>query len=253
MEFQKGSGALEVALLLEMALGLDFAELVECLSELAGEPLRVHAEGGEGAVGVDDIEADGRLLGGWVGGAVEQGGFKRRDAVEAPRRVGELLGELSFGGSGGLILVEELAAVLLVGDGILCSEDGGAAGGRHSFTPLLYLCSRQRPIGICRFGGAVGDGVLGRTLFAGGSAGSGGEKRIRTVRANPGIGGLGLVIGVGIGFVIYGNLRCGFSMGGWRFRAQTGGCCWVGGGDGCGSGVNGLGHSAVGDKTSKWT
>ena len=253
MHFQHSRGTLQLALLLAPAIGLNFAEVFQGLLKLAGKPLAVQAEGGEGAVGVDDIEVDGGLIGRWASGAVEQGGFKRRDAVEAPRRVGELLGELSFGGSGGLILVEELAAVLLVGDGILCSEDGGAAGGRHSFTPLLYLCSRQRPIGICRFGGAVGDGVLGRTLFAGGSAGSGGEKRIRTVRANPGIGGLGLVIGVGIGFVIYGNLRCGFSMGGWRFRAQTGGCCWVGGGDGCGSGVNGLGHSAVGDKTSKWT
>ena len=125
MEFQKGSGTPEVALLLETALGLDFAELVECLSELAGESLGVHAESGEGAVGVDDVEADGGLLGGRVGGAVEQGGFEHRDAVEAPRGVGELVGELSFGGSGGLILVEELAAVPLVGDGILCCEDGG--------------------------------------------------------------------------------------------------------------------------------
>jgi len=65
MEFQKGSGTLEGALVLETALGLDFAELVERLSELAGEPLRVHAEGGEGA-------------------------------VEAPRGVGELLGELDL-------------------------------------------------------------------------------------------------------------------------------------------------------------
>jgi hypothetical protein len=37
------------------------------------------------------------------------------------------------------------------------------------------------------------------------------------------------------------NLRCGFSMGEWRFRAQSGGCHWVGGGDRCGSGVNGPG------------
>ena len=29
MEFQKGSGTFEIALLLETALGLDFAELVE--------------------------------------------------------------------------------------------------------------------------------------------------------------------------------------------------------------------------------
>jgi hypothetical protein len=59
---------------MEAALGLDFAKLVECLLELAGEPLRVHAEG---AVGVDDVEVDGRLLGGRVGRAVEEGGFER--------------------------------------------------------------------------------------------------------------------------------------------------------------------------------
>jgi len=151
MEFQEGSGTLEVSLLLETALGLDVAELVECLSELAGESLGVHAESREGAVGVDDVEADGRLLGGRVGGAVEEGGFEQRDAVEAPRGVGELLGELSFGGSGRLILVEEFAAVALVGGGILCSEEGGL--------------TRE----------AVGDGVLGGALFAGGGARSGGS------------------------------------------------------------------------------
>ena len=56
MEFEKGGGTLEVALLLKAALGLDFAELVEGFLELAGEALRVQAEGGEGAVGVDDVE-----------------------------------------------------------------------------------------------------------------------------------------------------------------------------------------------------
>jgi hypothetical protein len=118
MEFQKGSGLLELALLLDTALGLDFAELVECLSELAGESLGVHAKSGEGAVGVDDVKFDASLLGGWVGAAVKEGGFEDRDAIEAPRGVGELLGELNFGGSGGLILVEELAAVVLVAGGV---------------------------------------------------------------------------------------------------------------------------------------
>jgi hypothetical protein len=116
MEFEEGSGTLELALLLETALGLDFAELVECLSELAGESLGVHAESGKGAVGVDDVKFNASLLGGRVGGAIEKGGFEDRDTVEAPRGVGELLGELSFGGSGGLVFVEELAAMVLVGD-----------------------------------------------------------------------------------------------------------------------------------------
>ena len=128
MEFEEGGGAFEGALLLEAAFGLDFAELVERFLELAGEPLGVHAEGGEGAVGVDDVEVDGSLIGGRVGGAIEEGGFEQRDAVEAPGGVGEFLGELGLGGGGGLVFVEELAAVALVGGGVLGSENGGAAG-----------------------------------------------------------------------------------------------------------------------------
>ena len=42
---------LEVALLLTAALGLDFAEVVHGLLQLAGEPLVVQAQGGERAVG----------------------------------------------------------------------------------------------------------------------------------------------------------------------------------------------------------
>jgi hypothetical protein len=47
MEFQGGRGVPEIALLLEPALGLDFVELVRAFLELAGEPLRVLAEGGQ--------------------------------------------------------------------------------------------------------------------------------------------------------------------------------------------------------------
>jgi len=154
------------------------------------------------------------LIAWWVGGAVEEGGFEQGDAVETPRGVGELPGELGFRSGGGLVFVEELA---VSGAGIrrvLGSEDGGLAGQ------------------------AVGDGVLRRTLFAGGSAGPGGERRIRTVRANALLRGWGLGIGVGIGFVMD-DLGCSFSTGVWRFHARTGGCCWVGGGDGWGRGVNG--------------
>ena len=109
----------------------------------------------------------------------------RRQAVSASS-----LGELGFGGGGGLILVEELAAVLLVGGGVLGGEDGGTAGGRHSFAPLLYLCSRQRPVGISRFGEAVGEGVLGRGLFAGGGAGAGGESGVGAIYSGAMAGGL---------------------------------------------------------------
>jgi hypothetical protein len=84
----------------------------------------VHAEGGDGAVGVDDIEVDASLIGGRVGGAVEQGGLERGDAVEAPGGVDKFLGELGLGWCGGLVFVEELAAVALEGGGVL----GGAIG-----------------------------------------------------------------------------------------------------------------------------
>jgi hypothetical protein len=119
MEFQEGSGLLEVALLLEAALTLDIAELVQGFLELAGEPLVVQAEDGEGAVGVDDVEL----------GAVEECGFQVRDAIEAPGGVDEFLGELGLGGGGGLVFVEELVRVALVGGGVLGGEDGGTAGG----------------------------------------------------------------------------------------------------------------------------
>ncbi len=176
MEFQEGSCTLEIALLLETVLRLDFAQLVECLSELAGEPLRVHAESGEGAVGVDDVKFEAGLLGGRAGSAVEQGGFERGNAVDAPRGIGELLAELGFGRSRGLVFVEELAAVLLVGGGVLGGEYRGTAGE------------------------AVGEGVLGRTLFAGDGAGAGGA-----------VGGYGLGIWRG-GRVCHGGLQFGCGM-----------------------------------------
>ena len=63
-------------------------------------------------MGVDDVEGDFGV-GGRGGGAGEHVGFEQRDAVEAPGGVGEFLDELRFGGSGGLVFVEELAAVVL--------------------------------------------------------------------------------------------------------------------------------------------
>ena len=61
MELEESRGLLEVTLLLVAALGLDFAELVHSILELAGEPLVVQAESCEGAVGVDDVEVDASL------------------------------------------------------------------------------------------------------------------------------------------------------------------------------------------------
>jgi hypothetical protein len=45
MEFQEGGGTLDLALLLAAALGLDFAEVIHGLLELAGEALVVQALG----------------------------------------------------------------------------------------------------------------------------------------------------------------------------------------------------------------
>src|SRR6202035_1908755 len=58
----------------------------------------------------------------------EQLGFEERDAVEAPRGVGDFVDELSLGGGGGLVLIEKLLDVALVGGGVLGGQDGGAGG-----------------------------------------------------------------------------------------------------------------------------
>jgi len=76
MEFQKRGGIAELAALLLLALGLDVAELVEDLLELAGEACAVESESGYGAMGVDDVEFHGGLLGGRVGGQGEELGFE---------------------------------------------------------------------------------------------------------------------------------------------------------------------------------
>jgi hypothetical protein len=118
---------------------------------------------------IDDVEVDGSLSGGRVGGVIEECGFEVRDAIEAPGGVGEFLSELGLGGGGGLVFVEELAAVMLVGGGILGSENGGAAGE------------------------AVRLGVAGGALFAGGGAGSGGVEGIGPILG----GAVGVVAGLG--------------------------------------------------------
>jgi hypothetical protein len=47
MKLHKGSRTFEITLLLETALGLDFAEYLDGALELAGESQAVHAKGGE--------------------------------------------------------------------------------------------------------------------------------------------------------------------------------------------------------------
>ncbi len=70
MHFQDAAGALELAALVLAALGLEFAELIDGLVELAREPGVVEAEPGEGVVRVDDIKLDGGLFVGRICGAV---------------------------------------------------------------------------------------------------------------------------------------------------------------------------------------
>jgi hypothetical protein len=49
----------------------------------------MEAEAGEEAMGVDDVEGRGLGAGGWGLGVVEDVGFEDRDAIEAPRGVGQ--------------------------------------------------------------------------------------------------------------------------------------------------------------------
>jgi len=119
----------------------------------------LEVEVGDEAVGVDDVKRhfliNGRgLLAGWIGGTIfftagtterpagiflralwaappcagEQAGFEQRDAIEAPGGVDEFLDELSFSGSGGLVFVEELAAMGFVGGWIFGGQDDGLGG-----------------------------------------------------------------------------------------------------------------------------
>jgi hypothetical protein len=80
MEFEDGGGVAKIAPVTLEALDLEVAELVECLLKLTGEALAVEAECRK--------RRDGR--GGGLG-AREDVGFEKRDAVEAPRGVGEFV------------------------------------------------------------------------------------------------------------------------------------------------------------------
>ena len=80
----------------------------------------------------------------------EQLGFEEGNAVETPGGVGDFVDQLSLGGGGGLILIEKLLEVALVGFGVLGGQDSG----------LGSETMAQR--------------VAGRTLFAGFGARAGG-------------------------------------------------------------------------------
>src|SRR5271170_3372367 len=89
VEFEERGGFFEVAAFAAAALVLEFEQGGESFLKLAREAVGLDAEVREEAMGVDDVEVDGGLLGGRIRGAVEQVGFEERDAVEAPRGVGE--------------------------------------------------------------------------------------------------------------------------------------------------------------------
>ncbi|MBV9772039.1 MAG: hypothetical protein JOZ32_20870 [Bryobacterales bacterium] len=76
-------------------------------------------------MGVDDIEGDFLVERDGGGGARENVGFKERDAIEAQGGVDELLDELRFSGSSGLVFLEKLAAMSFKGSRVFGRENGG--------------------------------------------------------------------------------------------------------------------------------
>src|SRR5579863_4827642 len=128
MTDQDFGGVAKLAVFPAAALFLDVAQLIEGFVELAGEAAGIEPESGEDAVGVDDVEGD-FLFG--IGGRERAGEdirFEQRNAVETPGSVGKFLDELGFGGRGGLIFVEQAAAMVFVGGAVFGGEDGGGGG-----------------------------------------------------------------------------------------------------------------------------
>jgi hypothetical protein len=171
VEFEEGGGVFEVVALALGAVRLDVAEFVEAFLELAGEALALDAEVGEEAMGVDDVKLhwlvklDG-FAGGGIGGAREHVGFEERDAVETPRSVDELLDELGFGWSGGLVFAEKPAAMVFIGSPVFGGEDGGGGG-------QAVAQSVERRTLLTRFGartgGASGVGSVNGGAIRGGA------------------------------------------------------------------------------------
>ena len=93
----------------------------------------------------------------------EQIGFEQRDAIEAPGGVGDFVDQLRLGGGGGLVLIEKLLDVALVGFGALRGQDGGA--GSEAMAQRV-----ERRTLLAGFGAGAG-GVRGVGAVDGGAAG----------------------------------------------------------------------------------
>ena len=100
----------------------------------------------------------GRWAGWWRGKEI---GFQEWNAVETPGGVGEFVDELGLGGGGGLVLVEKLLDVTLVGFGVLGGQDGGSG------TETVAQRVLRRTL-LARFGAGAG-GVLGVGAVGGGA------------------------------------------------------------------------------------
>ncbi len=156
-------------------LGLDLAELLDDVVELAREALAVHAEGVEGldlfAERMDDDER-GVNLGMFGDNFVfvlcksesDQVIFERGNAIHAPRGVGERLYELVFEHTLRLELNEEFPRERVVGIQVLDGQDDGVAGeavtvGVEGGAFLARLCFRSGGMGrvgaIARCAGLV--------------------------------------------------------------------------------------------------
>jgi hypothetical protein len=161
--FEESCGVVEIAMLALGALGLDLAERFEALLELAGQATALDSEVRDEAMGVDDVEGNFFIGRDGGGGASEHVGFKQRDAVEAPGGVDEFLDELRLGGSGGVVFVEEAAAMGFEEGRVFGGEDRGSSGqavtqGVERGTLLAGCCARTGGmLGI----GAIDGGAIG--------------------------------------------------------------------------------------------
>ena len=146
VDFELAGSEGELAVVVLAAVGLYLAKELKGALKLAGEPLAVKAERGEGSMRVDHVEL---VVGISVGSAGDEFGFEGGDAIEAPGSVGKFLGELVLSGRTRLVLVVELLAVFFVSFRVLGRQHGLAASE------------------------SVGDGILRRPEFAVGRARTG--------------------------------------------------------------------------------